>query len=65
MFGLALWGFDATPDAVNGDYEMFGLRFLFSTFPSIFFIVAAVIVWRYPITPERHAEIQAALAARG
>ena len=65
MFGLALWGFNATPGAVNSEEQMFGLRFLFSTFPSIFFLTAAAIVWRYPITEERHAEIRAALAARG
>lgn len=64
MFGLALWGFDAAPGAVNGEEEMFGLRFLFSTFPSIFFLTAAAIVWKYPITEERHAEIREALAAR-
>ena len=65
MFGLALWGFDAAPGAVNGEEEMFGLRFLFSTFPSIFFLTAAAIVWKYPITEDRHAEIRAALAAKG
>ena len=64
MFGLALMGFNAAPDAVNGEAEMFGLRFLFSTFPSIFFLTAAAIVWKYPVTEERHAEIRAALAAR-
>ena len=64
MFGLALWGFDAAPGAVNGESEMFGLRFLFSTFPSVFFLTAAAIVWKYPITEDRHAEIRAALAAR-
>jgi GPH family glycoside/pentoside/hexuronide:cation symporter len=64
MFGLALWGFDAAPDAVNGDNQIFGLRFLFSTVPSIFFICGALIVWKYPITEQRHAEIRAQLAAR-
>ena len=46
---------------LNGDSEIFGLRFLFSTFPSIFFLTAAAIVWKYPITEERHSEIRAAL----
>ncbi len=64
MFGLALWGFNAEPGAVNGEEELFGLRFLFSTFPSIFFLLGAAIVWRYTITPERHAEIRAQLEAR-
>ncbi len=64
MFGLALWGFDATPGAVNGESEMFGLRFLFSTFPSLFFLTGALIVWKYPITEERLAQIQSELADR-
>lgn len=64
MFGLALVGFDAKPGAANGEEELFGLRFLFSTFPSLFFLAGAAIVWRYPITEERHAEIRAAIDAR-
>ncbi len=64
MFGLSLWGFDASPGAVNGEEELFGLRFLFSTFPSIFFLTAAAIVWRYPITAERHAEIREEIEAQ-
>ena len=64
MFGLALWGFNAEPGAVNGEYELFGLRLLFSTIPSVFFLLGAAIVWSYPITEERHAEIRAQIAAR-
>jgi GPH family glycoside/pentoside/hexuronide:cation symporter len=64
MFGLALWGFDPAPDAMNGESPMFGLRFLFSTFPSLFFLSGAIIIWKYPITEERHAQIRAELAAR-
>jgi Na+/melibiose symporter-like transporter len=40
------------------------VRFLFSTFPSIFFLAGAAIVWKYPITEERHAEIRAELETR-
>ena len=64
MFGLALFGFDAAPGATNGDDELFGLRFLFSTFPSLFFLTGAAIVWNYPITAARHAEIRARIAAQ-
>ena len=64
MFGLALFGFDAAPGASNGPDELFGVRFLFSTFPSLFFLTGALIVWNYPITEARHAEIRAALDAR-
>lgn len=59
MFGLAAWGFDALPGAANGEEEILGLRFLFSTFPSLFFLIGAAVVWNYPITEEKHAEIRA------
>ncbi len=64
MFGLAFLGFNAEPGAVNGEEELFGLRFLFSTFPSIFFLGGALIVWNFPITPERQREIRAEIDAR-
>jgi Na+/melibiose symporter-like transporter len=64
MFGLALFGFDAGPEAANGPDELFGLRFLFSTFPSIFFLLGAAIVWNYPITEARHAEIRREIESR-
>jgi GPH family glycoside/pentoside/hexuronide:cation symporter len=64
VFGLAFFGFDATPEGTNGPNELFGLRFLFSTFPSLFFLTGAAIVWKYPITEEMHAEIRAELDAR-
>jgi Na+/melibiose symporter-like transporter len=43
---------------------MFGLRFLFSTLPSLFFITGALIVWNYPITEARQREIRAELEQR-
>jgi len=61
LFGLSMVGFEAGVGAANGAEELFGLRFLFSTFPSIFFLAGAAIVWNYPITPERHAEIRAGI----
>ncbi len=63
MFGLALFGFNAEPGAVNGEDELFGLRFLFSTFPSLFFLAGAAIVWNYPITEDKHAEIRRQIEA--
>jgi len=62
LYGLSLFGFDATGS--NGPEELLGLRFLFSTFPSLFFLTGAAIVWKYPITEERYAEIRAELETR-
>ena len=63
MYGLSMVGFDAELGSENGPEQLFGLRFLFSTFPSLFFLAGAAIVWRYPITAERHREIRLALEA--
>jgi len=62
MFGLAFVGFNSGKD--NGPEELFGLRFLFSTLPSVFYLSAAALMWKYPITAERHAEIRAELDSR-
>lgn len=62
MFGLAL--FDFQPGGDNTPDQIFGVRFLFSTLPSIFYLAAAALVWNYPITESRHAEIRAELDAR-
>jgi len=63
LFGLGMVGFDAQAGSSNGEEELWGLRFLFSTFPSLFFLTGAAIVWSYPITEEKHAEIRAQLDA--
>lgn len=61
IFGLSLWNFNPAPDAVNSAEQLFGLRFLFALFPSSLFLAAAAVVWFYPITEERHAEMRAEL----
>ncbi|MFT4728521.1 MAG: GPH family glycoside/pentoside/hexuronide:cation symporter [Granulosicoccus sp.] len=63
LFGLSTLGFDAQAGSANGEDELWGLRFLFSTFPSLFFLTGAAIVWNYPITEKKHAEIRAQLEA--
>ncbi len=64
IYGLALVGFDAAPGAINDAEQLFGLRFLFSLFPSLFFLSAGAVIWKYSITEERHAEMRAELEAR-
>jgi len=61
-FGLAAVGFDAGKE--NTEEELFGLRFLFSTLPSVFYLGAAALMIGYPITEARHAEIRKELEAR-
>ena len=64
LMGLDLIGFNAEPGALNSPEQLFGLRFLFAVFPSLFYLAAAALVWNYPITQARHAEIRAELDAR-
>jgi len=44
MLGLSLFNYDAERRGANGPAELSGLRFLFSIFPSRFFIAGAAIV---------------------
>ena len=63
LMGLAAFGFNAAPDAVNGPEELFGLSFLFALFPSLFYLVSGAIVWNYPITETRHKQMRQELEA--
>jgi Na+/melibiose symporter-like transporter len=64
VWGLALWGFDPALGDANTPEQLFGVRFLFALAPSVFFLTAAWIIWRYPITEQVHTEMRAALSLR-
>lgn len=64
LFGLALVGFDATPAGVNGADQLLGLRVLFAFVPSAFYLLAGVVIWKYPISEARHREMRAELESR-
>jgi Na+/melibiose symporter-like transporter len=63
LTGLAWVGFEAAPGAANQPDQLLGLRVLFAVLPSLFFLLAAAIIWGYPITEARHAEMRAELEA--
>lgn len=65
LTGLAWVGFNAAPAGMNDPEQLFGLRFMFALFPSLFFLTAAAIIWKYPITEAKHREMRAELEARG
>jgi len=46
---------------LNTPEQLFGLRFLFALAPSLFYLGACVVIWNYPITREKHAEVRAEL----
>ena len=61
LSGLAWVGFHAAPGMHNGPDELLGLRVLFALLPSAFYLLAGAVIWKYPITRERHAELRAEL----
>lgn len=64
-FAVLEWiGFDPAPGAVNDPGVILGLQWLFIAVPVVLLLVSAVVLRLYPLTPERHAEVRAALAAR-
>ena len=61
---LGLIGFMPTLGENNSAEHMLGLRILFTVPPSIMFFAAAAIIWNYPITAERHANMRDSLIRR-
>ena len=63
LFGLTLFAFDAVHPELNTPLQLFGLKFLFAMFPSVFYLTACAVIWNYPITEERHKELREELEA--
>jgi len=61
---LGLVGYDAGPDAVNGPVERLWLGVMYALVPTAVFGLALYLSWTWPLTPERHARIQALLERR-
>jgi len=57
-------GYDATPGAHNTVQQVLGLKLIFVFSTPLFYGLAALIAWRYPITEERHRLLRAALQRR-
>lgn len=62
--GLAWFSFNPDPAGLNSPEQLFGLRFLFALAPSAFFLAACAIIWKYPITEAKHAQVRAQLDAK-
>ena len=61
LAGLGWFAFNPSPEMLNTPEQLFGLRFLFALAPSLFYLGACVVIWNYPITREKHAEVRAEL----
>jgi Na+/melibiose symporter-like transporter len=60
---LALIGVQT--DGVNPPEKLLGLRVFYSAGPGLLYLVGLLLVWGYPITSVRHAQLRAELSARG
>jgi GPH family glycoside/pentoside/hexuronide:cation symporter len=60
---LALIGFQT--EGVNTPEQLLGLRVFYSAGPVLLYTTGLLLVWNYPITSRRHAQLRAALAGRG
>jgi Na+/melibiose symporter-like transporter len=59
---LALAGFNASGAAgANTAAQLNALALIYTMGPAVFFVSALWLVWHYPLTRERHAELRAAL----
>ena len=58
---LEFLGFSVTPDGATG---LLTLRTLYITFPIVCWLIAAWIIWDYPITEARHERIRARVQRR-
>jgi Na+/melibiose symporter-like transporter len=63
--GLRLTGFDPTLGGDNSETALIWLQAMFAGLPALCLVVGAWALWRYPLDEKRHAEIRAALEARG
>ena len=63
--GLRLTGFDPTLGGANSETALIWLQAMFAGLPALCLVVGAWALWRYPLDQKRHAEIRAALEARG
>ena len=60
---LSLTNFDATKLADNPAEEILALRILYTIVPALFFLFAILIAWKFPLTAEKHGELQKKIAA--
>ena len=64
LYGLAFLSFNTQIPESNTLLQLWGLKFLFAVLPSIFYFSACAIIWGYPITEQRHAELRQELEQR-
>lgn len=64
MWILAGFGYDTTAGVVQTETAILGLRILMSWIPALVALLAILIVWFYPLTKEKMANVQVKLATK-
>ncbi len=64
IVGLGLQVIGYVPNAAQSEGAILGIKLLYGPIPAVFLLLGLVLFYRFPLTRERHAEVQAALAAR-
>ncbi len=64
IVGVGLQLIEYVPNVAQTPDTIFGIRMLYGPIPAAFLLAGLVLFYRFPLTRERHAEVQAALAAR-
>ena len=61
---LAWFGFDASNGAQNTEQALFGLRLTIGVLPASLFVLAVIVVWRYPITRDQQQRVRELIERR-
>lgn len=64
LYALSVIGFDARAGAANSPEAIWDLKLVYAFLPMAIFIIAALVIWNYPITRERQSRIRAAIDRR-
>jgi GPH family glycoside/pentoside/hexuronide:cation symporter len=64
VIGAALQLAGYVPNVEQTPAAVLGIRLLYGPVPALLMVVALVVFWRFPLTRERHRDVQAVLAAR-
>ena len=61
---LGLVGYQAAGGALRGPDQLWWLRLFYAVLPTALLAVCAWLIWRYPLTAERHGRIRRHLDRR-
>ncbi len=59
---LSFFAFD--PNGANDDTALFGLKVVYILVPMLFWLLSAIFIWGFPLTPERQRRIRSMLERR-